>query len=61
MDEFLDLILEHDTLLCGVADILVIPTILVLISFGVVSSQRSRPLVNACLLNGQEDLLTRPS
>ena len=38
-NEFLDLILEHDTLLCGVADILVILAVLVLISFGAVSSQ----------------------
>ena len=38
-DEFLDLILEHNALLCGVADILVTPTILILISFGVASSQ----------------------
>ena len=30
-DEFLDLILEHDALLCGVADVLVIPVIFILI------------------------------
>ena len=30
-DEFLNLILEHDVLLHGVADILVIPTIFILI------------------------------
>ena len=61
MDEFLDLILEYDTLLCGMADILVISVILALVSSGVVSSQWIRPLVDACLLGGQEVLLTRPS
>ena len=36
-DELLDLVFEHDVLLCGVADILVISAVLVLVSFGVVS------------------------
>ena len=49
-NEYLDLILEHDVLLCGVIDILVIPEVLVLISFGVVSSQWIRSLVDACPL-----------
>ena len=44
-DEFFDLILEHATLLCGVADILVTPTIFILIIFGAVSLQWVRPLV----------------
>ena len=57
-DEFLDLILEYDALLSGVADILVVPTILILISSGAVSSQRVRSLVNACLLGGLKDLFT---
>ena len=52
MDEFLDLILKHDVLLCGMADILVIFIILILISFGVISSQRIRPLVDVCLFCG---------
>ena len=30
-DEFLDLIIEHDALLCGVTDVLVIPAIFILI------------------------------
>ena len=41
MDEFLDLILEHNTLLGSVADIFVIPAILVLIPFLAISSNRS--------------------
>ena len=36
--DFRDLILDHDTLLSSMADILVISAILILISFGVVSS-----------------------
>ena len=36
-DEFLDLILEHYAFLYGVADILVIPAVLILISFGAIS------------------------
>ena len=36
-DEFLDLILEHDILLYGIADTLMISVILILIPFGVVS------------------------
>ena len=46
MDEFLDLILEHDAFLCGVADRLI------LISFGAISSQRVRSLIDTCLFSG---------
>ena len=51
-DEFLNLLFEHDTLLCGVVEILVISIVLILISFGVVSSQQIRPLVDVCLFGG---------
>ena len=37
-DEFFNFILKRDTLLRGVTDIFVVPTILVLVPFGVVSS-----------------------
>ena len=61
MDEFLDLILKHDALLCGMSDILVISIILILVSFGAFSWQRIRPLIDVCLFCGQEYLFTRPS
>ena len=57
MDEFFALILKHDALLCGMADILEIPIVLVLISFGAISSQWVEPLVDPSLLGCQEDLL----
>ena len=60
-DEFLDFILEHDALLCGMANILVISVILILISFGAISYQRIRSFVDAYLLGGQKDFLTRLS
>ena len=40
MDEFFDLILKPDTLLHSVTDVLVVPTILVLVPFGAISTQR---------------------
>ena len=52
-DEFLDPILKHDVLLCGVADILVILAVFALISFGAVSSQWVWPLEDAYLLDCQ--------
>ena len=51
-DEFLNLLFEHDALLCGVVDILVISIVLILISFGVVFSQQIRPLIDAYLFGG---------
>ena len=57
-DEFLNLILKHDTLLCSVAEILVIPVVLVLISFGAVSLQWIGPFEDARLLGCQEDIFT---
>ena len=51
-DELLDLVFEHDALLCGMADIFVISAVLVLVSSRVVSSQLIRSLVDACLLGG---------
>ena len=60
-DEFLDLISEHDALLRCMADILVILIILIPIPFETISSQRIKPLVDACLLGGQEDFLIRHS
>ena len=52
-DEFLNLILKHDTLLCNVVDTFVIPAVLALVSLGVASSQWVQPLEDACLLNCQ--------
>ena len=43
---------------CSVADILVIPVVLILISFGAVFSQWVRSLEDTCLFGCQEDLFT---
>ena len=44
VDEFLDLILEHDALLSGVTDVLMELAVFVLIPLRVVSTQQVRPL-----------------
>ena len=56
-NELLDLILEGDALLNGMANILVEPAIFVLVSLRAVSTQRVRPLEYPSLLRGHEDVL----
>ena len=58
-DEFFNFILECDAFFCGVANISVISTILVLVSFRAVSSHCIWSLLNSCVLCGQEYILTR--
>ena len=57
-DEFFYLILECDAFFCGVANISVIPVVLVLVSFGAVSLHRIWSLIDSCVLRGQEYILT---
>ena len=57
-DEFFDLVLEYDAFFCCVANISVIPAILVLVSFGAVSPHRIQSFVDSCVLCGQEYILT---
>ena len=59
-DEFFNLILECDAFFCGVANISVILTVLVLVSFQTVSLHRIWSLGDSCVLYGQEYILTRP-
>ena len=59
-DEFFNLIFECDALFCGVANISVISTVLVLVSFRAVSLHRIWSLIDSCVLRGQEYILTRP-
>ena len=59
-DEFFDLILEHDALFSGVADISMISAVFVLIPLRVVSPHRIGSFVHARVLCGQEYILTRP-
>ena len=57
-DEFFDLILECDAFFGVVANILMVPAILVLISFLAVSPYCVRPFVDSRALCGQEYILT---
>ena len=59
-DEFFDLILECDAFFGVVANILMVPAILVLASFLVVSPHCVRSFVDSRSLCGQEYILARP-
>ena len=57
-DEFFNLILECDAFFCGVANISVIPAVLVMVSLGVVSPHHKWLLLDPCVLCGQEYIFT---
>ena len=59
-DEFFNIILERDALFRGVADISMIPVLLALVPFQMVSLHRIRSFVYARVLRGQEYILMRP-
>ena len=56
-NELLDLILEGDALRRGVTNVLVVPTVFVMVPLEAVSKQRIRPLKYPSLLRGQENIL----
>ena len=58
-DELLDLLLKGDVFFRGVADISVVSAVFALVSFRAISPHRIWSLVYACVLRGQEDILTR--
>ena len=60
LDEFFDLILESDAFFRSVADISMKSTVFVLIPLRAVSLHRIGSFVHACVLRGQEYILTRP-
>ena len=57
MNELLNLILEGDAFLNGMANIFMEPAVLVLVSLGVVSTQRVRPLEYSRLLCSHENVI----
>ena len=59
MDEFFNFILECNAFFSGVANVLVIPTVLTLVFLRVVSPHRVGSFVDSCMLGGQEYFLTR--
>ena len=59
-DKFFDFILEYNGFFSGVANVLVIPAVLTLVSLQAVSPHRVGSFVDSCMLSGQEYFLTRP-
>ena len=58
MDEFFNLILKRDTLLRSVTDVLVVPTILVLVFFLAVSTKQVMPFEDSGLFCCHKDVFS---